>query len=92
MDWLMSKCNIQDQENIDMKEQLRGEIRKEINKLEMTCIDMASLLRGLGILVRGGSNPMSHDVSDAFMRSTYNAFSLNTVQDLYSISLINLGL
>lgn len=57
--------NIQDEENINLKEQLRGEIRKEINRLELTCIDMASLLRGLGIQVGGGFHPMSQDVSQS---------------------------
>lgn len=54
--------NIQNAEDINLKEQLRGEIRKEINKLEITCFDMASLLRGLGIPVNGGFKPMSQDV------------------------------
>ncbi|XP_062111319.1 uncharacterized protein LOC133822874 [Humulus lupulus] len=58
-----------DQENIDLKEQLRCEIRTEINKLEMTCIDMASLLRGLGILVRGGMHPMPEDVHSAYKKA-----------------------
>jgi hypothetical protein len=48
---------------MNLKEQLRVEIRKELNKLEMTCISMASLLRGLGIQVGGGSYPLSHEVS-----------------------------
>lgn len=39
-----------------MKEQLRVEIRKRLNQLEMRCSDMTSLLRGLGIHV-GGSFP-----------------------------------
>lgn len=58
-----------DEENINLKEQLRGEIRKEINRLEITCIDMASLLRGLGIQVGGGFCPMSHDVHAAYKRA-----------------------
>ena len=48
---------------MNLKEQLRVEIRKELNKLEMTCIDMASLLRGLGIQVGGGLYPMTPEVS-----------------------------
>ena len=44
-----------------MKEQLRVEIRKELEKLETT--DMASLLRGLGIDLGGDSNPLPHEVS-----------------------------
>nr|POE84756.1 hypothetical protein CFP56_68741 [Quercus suber] len=58
-----------DEENMNLKEQLRVEIRKELNKLEMTCIDMASLLRGLGIQVGGGSYPMSPEVHAAYKRA-----------------------
>ncbi|XP_057448067.1 uncharacterized protein LOC130739706 [Lotus japonicus] len=45
-----------DEEFLNMKEQLRVEIRKRLNQLEMRCSDMTSLLRGLGIHV-GGSFP-----------------------------------
>lgn len=48
---------------MNMKEKLRAEIIKEINKLETACADMASLLRSLGIQVGGGFNPLPHDVS-----------------------------
>lgn len=48
---------------MNLKEQLRVEIRKELNKLEMMCINMASLLRGLGIQVGGGFYPLPHEVS-----------------------------
>ncbi|EXB44890.1 hypothetical protein L484_026472 [Morus notabilis] len=58
-----------DEENINLKEKLRGEIRQEISRLEITCIDMASLLRGLGIQVAGGFCPMSHDVHAAYKRA-----------------------
>lgn len=50
-----------------MKENLRAEVRKELYKLENTCIDMASLLRGLGIHVGGGFYPLSHEVSYILM-------------------------
>ena len=46
-----------------MKEQIRAEVRKELSKLEKTCRDMASLLRGLGIKVGGGFQPLPHEVS-----------------------------
>ena len=46
---------------MNLKEQLRVEIRKELEKLETT--DMASLLRGLGIDLGGDSNPLPHEVS-----------------------------
>ncbi|OIW21620.1 hypothetical protein TanjilG_06770 [Lupinus angustifolius] len=41
-----------DEEFMNMKEQLRAEIQRGLNKLETQCRDMASLLRGLGIHVR----------------------------------------
>ena len=47
---------------MNMKEQLRVEIRKGLNKLETQCSDMASLLRGLGIHVGGGFIPLPNEV------------------------------
>ncbi|KAF1863492.1 hypothetical protein Lal_00030526 [Lupinus albus] len=41
-----------DEEFMNMKEQLRAEVQRGLNKLETQCRDMASLLRGLGIHVR----------------------------------------
>ena len=48
---------------MNLKELLRAEIRKELNELEITCRDMASLLRGLGIQVGSGFQPLPHEVS-----------------------------
>lgn len=48
---------------MNLKEQIRAEVRKELNQLEITCRDMASLLRGLGIQVGGGIRPSLHEVS-----------------------------
>ncbi|KAE9454480.1 hypothetical protein C3L33_13643, partial [Rhododendron williamsianum] len=42
----------QDEEKMNLKEQIRAEVRKELKLLEIMCRDMASLLRGLGIQVR----------------------------------------
>lgn len=53
---------------MNLKEQLRGEIRKELKKLEFTCKDMASVLRSLGIHVGGGVYPSPHEVSYTFSR------------------------
>ncbi|KAJ0094968.1 hypothetical protein Patl1_16640 [Pistacia atlantica] len=53
-----------DEENMNMKEQLRVEVRKELHKLETTCIDMASLLRALGINVGSSFHPLSHEASE----------------------------
>ena len=46
---------------MNLKEQLRVEIRKELDKLETS--DMATLLRGLGIELGGDSDPLPHVVS-----------------------------
>ncbi|GAV79543.1 DnaJ domain-containing protein [Cephalotus follicularis] len=58
-----------DEENMNLKEQLRVEIRNELCKLEMSCIDMASLLRSLGVPVGGGFRPLSHEVHAAYKRA-----------------------
>lgn len=57
------------EQNMSTKEQLRNEIRKELSRLELSCIDMASLLRTLGIRVDGGFHPLSHEVRAAYKRA-----------------------
>ena len=46
---------------MNLKEKLRVEIRKELDKLETS--DMATLLRDLGIKLGGDSDPLPHEVS-----------------------------
>ncbi|KAL5553577.1 hypothetical protein UlMin_040978 [Ulmus minor] len=58
-----------DKENINMKEQIRHEISKELQALEMRCVDMASLLRGLGIPVGVGFHPTPQEVHSAYKRA-----------------------
>ncbi|KAG2702545.1 hypothetical protein I3843_06G088600 [Carya illinoinensis] len=65
----MRETQKKDEENMNLKEQIRVEIRKELNRLEMSCIDMASLLRGLGIQVGGGFCPLSQEVHAAYKRA-----------------------
>lgn len=62
-----------------MKEKLRLEVRKELDKLEMTSSDMASLLRGLGIHVGGGFCPSSNEVSCLPSIMFHNSFVLETI-------------
>lgn len=57
------------EQNTSTKEQLRSEIRKELSILELSCIDMASLLRSLGIRVDGGFHPLSNEVRAAYKRA-----------------------
>ncbi|KAF5752001.1 hypothetical protein HS088_TW02G01020 [Tripterygium wilfordii] len=56
-----------DEENLNLKEKFRAEVRNELGKLEKMCIDMASLLRGLGIHVPGG--PSLHEVNAAYKQA-----------------------
>uniref|UniRef100_A0A1D1XUW4 J domain-containing protein n=1 Tax=Anthurium amnicola TaxID=1678845 RepID=A0A1D1XUW4_9ARAE len=65
----MRESQKRDEEAINLKDQLRVEIRKELEKLEMKYKDMASLLRGLGISVGGGLYPMSHEVNLAYKQA-----------------------
>uniref|UniRef100_A0A5B7ABK2 J domain-containing protein n=1 Tax=Davidia involucrata TaxID=16924 RepID=A0A5B7ABK2_DAVIN len=68
----MRETQKKDEENMNLKEQLRAEVRKELIKLEMTCPDMASLLRGLGIHVGSGLHPPPHEVRAAYKRALLN--------------------
>ncbi|XVF85761.1 hypothetical protein PTKIN_Ptkin17bG0143100 [Pterospermum kingtungense] len=65
----MREIQKKDEENMSLKEQLRIEIRKELSKLELSCIDMASLLRSLGIPVAGGLRPMPNEINAAYKRA-----------------------
>ncbi|WJZ80060.1 hypothetical protein VitviT2T_000003 [Vitis vinifera] len=65
----MRETQKKDEENMNMKEKIRLEVRKELDKLEMTCSDMASLLRGLEIHVGGGFCPSSNEVHAAYKRA-----------------------
>ncbi|KAK4791436.1 hypothetical protein SAY86_031849 [Trapa natans] len=65
----MRKTQQKDEENMNLKEKLRAEIRKELDRLEMSCIDMASLLRGLGIQVGSSPSPISQEVHSAYKRA-----------------------
>ncbi|KAL8229045.1 hypothetical protein R6Q57_013945 [Mikania cordata] len=58
-----------DEENMNLKEQYRTEVRETLKKLEITCLDMASLLHGLGIQVGNGPFPLSHEVRAAYKRA-----------------------
>ncbi|KAG6508319.1 uncharacterized protein LOC121981739 [Zingiber officinale] len=58
-----------DEQTIHLKELIRAEVRKELDKMEWRYRDMASLLRGLGIHVEGGPSPMSHEVNAAYKQA-----------------------
>ncbi|WOH07799.1 hypothetical protein DCAR_0727233 [Daucus carota subsp. sativus] len=46
----------QDEDILNLKEELRAKVKSDLSKLELTCRDMASVLSGLGIQVKGGAN------------------------------------
>lgn len=56
-------------ETINLKEQLRAEVRKELDKLEMIHTDMVSLLRALGIRVGSGFCPNSREINAAYKQA-----------------------
>ncbi|XP_010551354.1 PREDICTED: protein IWS1 homolog A [Tarenaya hassleriana] len=67
----MRETQKKDEESMNMKEKVRAEVCKSLKRLEITCFNMASLLRGLGIPVggRGGSFPLPHEVHVAYKRA-----------------------
>lgn len=56
-------------ETINLKEHLRAEVRKELDKLEVIHTDMVSLLRALGIRVGAGFCPTSHEINAAYKQA-----------------------
>ncbi|KAL8549270.1 hypothetical protein ACS0TY_008207 [Phlomoides rotata] len=63
--------NIQkkDEENMNLKETIRGEVRNELKKLETKCKDMAPLLHMLGIQVGSWPHPSPQEVQTAYKRA-----------------------
>lgn len=58
-----------DVENMNLKEVIRARVMRELNQLEVRCHDMASLLRGLGIIVGNSANPSLDEVRSAYKRA-----------------------
>lgn len=58
-----------EKENMNLKEIYRTKVQRDLKKLEMTCYDMASLLRALGILVDDGSYVSSNQIRAAYKRA-----------------------
>ncbi|XP_010415535.1 PREDICTED: scaffold attachment factor B2-like isoform X1 [Camelina sativa] len=58
-----------DEESMNMKEKVRAELTKSLKQLEIRCLNMASLLRGLGIHVGGGTSPLPDEVHAAYKRA-----------------------
>lgn len=53
----------QEERTMDMKEQIRGEIQANLERLALGCRDLASLLRRLQIPVEGGVFPSPQQVT-----------------------------
>lgn len=60
----------QDEENLNLKEQIRTRVRKDLDRLEAACHDMESILRGLGINVNGVNGVSGHFQYDALFANT----------------------
>ncbi|KAI3719815.1 hypothetical protein L6452_20720 [Arctium lappa] len=58
-----------DEENMNLKEMYRTEVQQELNKLKTICHDMASLLRGLGVLTNNDPSASSLQVRAAYKRA-----------------------
>ncbi|KAF9624444.1 hypothetical protein IFM89_011452 [Coptis chinensis] len=56
-------------ETINLKDQLRAEVRKELHRMELVYTDMVSLLRALGIRVGTGFCPSSREVNAAYKQA-----------------------
>ncbi|CAI9785310.1 unnamed protein product [Fraxinus pennsylvanica] len=58
-----------DEENMNLKEVIRTEVRTQLKKLETMCHDMASLLYYLGIKLASWPHPSPHEVQAAYKRA-----------------------
>ncbi|KAH0468668.1 hypothetical protein IEQ34_001900 [Dendrobium chrysotoxum] len=58
-----------DEETIQLKERIRTEVRKDLEMVEMTCRDMTSVLRALGIHVKGGFSPTVKEINAAYKQA-----------------------
>lgn len=63
------KAQKKDEEVSSLKDKLRVEVRRELDKLEANSRDMASLLRGLGISIDGSVYPFSPQVRVAYKKA-----------------------
>ncbi|KAK4423662.1 hypothetical protein Salat_1949100 [Sesamum alatum] len=58
-----------DEENMNLKEVIRAEVRKELKQLEIASNSMPSLLHLLGIRVGGWPHPLPQEVQAAYKRA-----------------------
>lgn len=75
---------------MNMKEVIRAAVRKELNQLEVTCHDMASVLRGLGILSGVvGQHPSSNEVSCTPFSNAFNCIEEGLNHSCTLMNIIN---
>ncbi|CAI9756142.1 unnamed protein product [Fraxinus pennsylvanica] len=65
----MRETQKKDEENMNLKEVIRTEVRTRLKQLETTCHDMASLLHSLGINLATWPHPSPHEVQTAYKRA-----------------------
>ncbi|XP_073036200.1 uncharacterized protein [Primulina eburnea] len=65
----MRSTQKKDEEKMNLKEVIRAEVRKELNKLEMTFHNMSSLLHSFGIQIEGWPNPSPQEVQTAYKKA-----------------------
>lgn len=58
-----------EERTMDIKEQIRGEIQANLERLALGCRDLASLLRRLQIPVEGGIFPSPQQVNAAYKKA-----------------------
>lgn len=58
-----------EEQNLGYKEQVRGRVRAELERVATTCKDMATLLRRLGVPVDGGILPTTQQVNAAYKKA-----------------------
>lgn len=51
---------------MNMKEVIRAQVRQELHQLEVRCLDMTSLLQGLGIFISNAVKPSPDEVGYTF--------------------------
>lgn len=63
---------------MNLKEQLRTKVRKDLDRLEAACNDMTSILRGLGIDVNGVNGVSRHFQYNALLANIMHMKALGT--------------
>ncbi|CAH9123997.1 unnamed protein product [Cuscuta epithymum] len=65
----MRETQKKDEENMNTKDVIRNQVRRELSKIEATCHDMVSLLQGLGIVVGSSPSPLLNEVRTAYKKA-----------------------